>query len=123
MYVERRQFILIFLNLSYFVLSISSEEIQDTLIVVGNNQIISYVNYLKENSAQCHFCSYPYTLRYYHYISNSFPGDLFKCVREVSLFDDRPFEHEFFMDCSSSSTDGKTIYDQSNTAKSKNKQQ
>ncbi|CAF3387253.1 unnamed protein product [Rotaria sp. Silwood2] len=26
-----------------------------------------------------------------------FSGGLFKCVREVSLFDDRPFEHEFFV--------------------------
>ncbi|CAF3370041.1 unnamed protein product, partial [Rotaria sp. Silwood2] len=26
-----------------------------------------------------------------------FSGGLFKCVYEVSLFDDRPFEHEFFV--------------------------
>ncbi|CAF2945702.1 unnamed protein product [Rotaria sp. Silwood2] len=26
-----------------------------------------------------------------------FAGGLFKCVYEVSLFDDRPFEHEFFV--------------------------
>ncbi|CAF2028781.1 unnamed protein product [Rotaria magnacalcarata] len=37
-----------------------------------------------------------YTLRYYENITNSFRGGLFKCVRQVSLFD-RPFEHEFFI--------------------------
>jgi hypothetical protein len=41
--------------------------------------------------------SYPYTLTYYDDISNNFPGGLFKCVREISLFDERSFEHEFFV--------------------------
>ncbi|CAF1050282.1 unnamed protein product [Rotaria sp. Silwood1] len=50
-----------------------------------------------DESAQCHFYSCPYTLRYYHNITNSFQGGLFKCVCEVSLFDERPFEHEFFI--------------------------
>ena len=27
----------------------------------------------------------------------TFPSGLFKCVREISLYDDRPFEHEFFV--------------------------
>ncbi|CAF1083142.1 unnamed protein product [Adineta steineri] len=36
-------------------------------------------------------------MRYYTGISNSFPGGLFEHVRTVSLFDERPFEHEFFL--------------------------
>jgi hypothetical protein len=36
-------------------------------------------------------------LRYYDNITNSFLGGLFKCVREVLLFDERPFEYEFFI--------------------------
>ncbi|CAF0981930.1 unnamed protein product [Rotaria sordida] len=28
---------------------------------------------------------------------NNFPGGLFKCVRQVSLYDEYPFEHEFFL--------------------------
>ena len=77
---------------------ISNEEIQHTLTDLGNNQIISNVDYFfKEEAAQCHFYSYPYTLCYYHNITNNFSGGLFKCVREVSLFDDRSFEHEFLL--------------------------
>jgi hypothetical protein len=77
---------------------LSSEEIQDTLRDLGDNQIISCVDFFrKENRAQCHFYTYPYTLKYYHNITNSFPGGLFQCVRKVSLYDDRPFEHEFFL--------------------------
>ncbi|CAF5051691.1 unnamed protein product [Rotaria sp. Silwood1] len=30
-------------------------------------------------------------------ITNNFQGGLFECVREISLFDEQPFEHEFFL--------------------------
>ncbi|CAF0992912.1 unnamed protein product [Rotaria sordida] len=62
------------------------------------NQIISCIDYFqKRNYGQCHIYSYPYKLKYYDNITNNFPGGIFKCVREISLFDERPFEHEFFL--------------------------
>ncbi|CAF2725803.1 unnamed protein product [Rotaria sp. Silwood2] len=77
---------------------LSNEEIQHSFTGLEDNHVICYVDYfLKERSAQCHFYSYPYTLRYYDNITNSFRSGLFKCVTQVSLFDDRPFEHEFFI--------------------------
>jgi hypothetical protein len=77
---------------------LSNEYIQDTLKGLGDIQVISCVDYFpNERSGQCHFYSYPYTLTYYEYITNNFSGGLFKCVREVSLFDKCPFEHEFFI--------------------------
>jgi hypothetical protein len=36
-------------------------------------------------------------LEHYHEITNHFPGGQFQCVREVSLYDEYPFEHEFFL--------------------------
>ncbi|CAF4098877.1 unnamed protein product [Rotaria sordida] len=45
----------------------------------------------------CRIYSYPYTLKYYHDITNHFPGGVFKYVRKVSLFYKRPFQHEFFL--------------------------
>ncbi len=36
-------------------------------------------------------------MKHYNDITNSFSGGLFKCVEEISLFDERPFEHEFFI--------------------------
>ncbi|CAF3531650.1 unnamed protein product [Rotaria sp. Silwood1] len=36
-------------------------------------------------------------MRYYTGITNNFPGGLFEHVRVVSLFDEQPFEHEFFL--------------------------
>ncbi|CAF4251841.1 unnamed protein product, partial [Rotaria sordida] len=40
---------------------------------------------------------YPYKMKYYDNISNNFPGGLFKYVYKVSLYDEYPFEHEFFL--------------------------
>ncbi|CAF3331627.1 unnamed protein product [Rotaria sp. Silwood2] len=36
-------------------------------------------------------------MSYYGNITNNFPGGLFQYVRVVSLCDDSPFEHEFFI--------------------------
>ncbi|CAF1563038.1 unnamed protein product, partial [Rotaria sp. Silwood1] len=46
---------------------------------------------------QCLIYSSPYTLKEYNMITNNFQGGLFECVREISLFDEQPFEHEFFL--------------------------
>ncbi|CAF1049691.1 unnamed protein product [Adineta steineri] len=63
-----------------------------------NNQIISCIDYFPEKQYnQCLIYSYPYTLEFYNNISNKFPGGLFKYVREVSLYDEYPFAHEFFI--------------------------
>ncbi|CAF1319522.1 unnamed protein product [Rotaria sordida] len=45
----------------------------------------------------CHIYSYSSPMQYYSYITNNFPDGLFKYVRVVSLFDEHPFEHEFFL--------------------------
>ncbi|CAF3712841.1 unnamed protein product [Rotaria socialis] len=76
----------------------SNGDIQDTFKNFKNNQIISDTNYFPEaNECHCHVYSYPYTLTYYHNITNNFPGGLFKYVRQVSLYDEYPFEHDFFL--------------------------
>ncbi|CAF4234704.1 unnamed protein product, partial [Rotaria sp. Silwood2] len=76
----------------------SNEHIQYTFKDFKNNQIISYVDYFAEaQEGQCNVYSYPLTLRCYYNITNNFPGGLFKCVREVELYDEYSFEHEFFL--------------------------
>ncbi|CAF3637389.1 unnamed protein product [Rotaria sp. Silwood1] len=76
----------------------SNEDIQNTFRNFQNNQIISCVNYFsKADEFHCHIYSYPYTLAYYNDITNSFPGGLFKCIREVYLFDEPSFEYDFFL--------------------------
>lgn len=76
----------------------SNEDSRKTLKEFSNTQIISCVDYFPdENQGQCHIYSYPFTLITYEYITNSFPGGLFTHVREIVLFDERPFEHGFFL--------------------------
>ncbi|CAF3022734.1 unnamed protein product [Rotaria sp. Silwood2] len=76
----------------------SIEEFQNTFRNFKNNQIISCVDYFRQAGLfHSHMYSYPYSLRCYEDIANNFPGGVFKCVREISLFDERPFEHEFFL--------------------------
>jgi hypothetical protein len=75
----------------------STEDIQRTFIDFPINSIISYVDYFSEaEQSQCHIYTYPSLVEYYDNITNNFPGGLFTNVRNVSLFDERPFEHEFF---------------------------
>ncbi|CAF4684444.1 unnamed protein product, partial [Rotaria sp. Silwood2] len=81
-------------NLIYFP---STEDIQQIFIDFPN-EIISYVEYLSEfREGRCHIYSYPSLISYYGDIKNSFPDGLFQYVRVVSLCDDSPFEHEFFI--------------------------
>ncbi|CAF1265257.1 unnamed protein product [Adineta ricciae] len=59
--------------------------------------ITSYGEYFsEERTAQYHLYSSPSFNEYFCGISNRFPGGAFPYVREVSLFDTKPFEEEFF---------------------------
>ncbi|CAF1417505.1 unnamed protein product [Rotaria sordida] len=74
------------------------EDIQHTFIDFPNNEIISYVDYFpEEERGRCHIYSYPSFMPYYGDITNNFPGGLFNYVRVVSLCDEYPFEHGFFL--------------------------
>ena len=76
----------------------SNEDIQHTFQDFTNNRIISCVDLFEEEKFRyCHIYSYPYTMKYCDNISNNFPGGLFKYVHRVSLYDEYPFEREFFL--------------------------
>ncbi|CAF4445531.1 unnamed protein product, partial [Rotaria sp. Silwood2] len=76
----------------------STKDIQRTFIHFQTKNIISYVDYFPESKkGLCHIYSYPSKMIYYSDITNQFPGGLYEYVRQVSLFDEKPFEHEFFL--------------------------
>lgn len=82
---------------------LSNEDIQCTFKDFSNNRIVSCVDYFSEmKQGQCHIYSYPYQWKEYHQITNHFPGDRSKYVREISLFDEQSFEHDFFLQISKS---------------------
>ena len=81
----------------------SKEDIQRTFHDFQNTKIISYMDYFQEKRlAQCHVHSYPSKTKYYQRITNQFPGGLYQCVRFITLYDQYPFEHEFFIRISQS---------------------
>lgn len=62
------------------------------------NPLVSWMDsFPATRRAQCHIHSSSYRWKQYYNITNQFPGGLFQSVREISLFDERPFEHEFFL--------------------------
>lgn len=76
----------------------SNEAMQKTFKDFKDQQIVSCVNiFPEEEKAHCHVYSRPYTIRCYDDIANNFQGGLFPTVRDVSLYDELPFEHEFFL--------------------------
>ena len=77
----------------------SKESIQSTFTnCCSDNEIISDVDYFpSERKGQCHIYTYPHEMIFYDGISNHFPGGIFKYVRQVMLFDERPFNQTFFL--------------------------
>jgi hypothetical protein len=81
----------------------SQEDIQQTFRDFQHTKIISRVDYfLKREEGQCHVYSYPFLMHHYEDLSNNFPGGIYLYVRVVSLYDEHPFEHEFFLRISQS---------------------
>lgn len=77
---------------------LSDEDMYRTFKDFECYQIIYCVDYFpKEGYGQCLMYSYPYTLRHYDNITNKFSGGLFNNVQEITLFDEYPFQHEFFI--------------------------
>ncbi|CAF3121903.1 unnamed protein product [Rotaria sp. Silwood2] len=78
--------------------SLLNEDIQKTFKDFKDKQIMYFADYFPETEyGQYHIHSYFYKLEHYNRIINNFPGEIFKYVYKASLFDKRPFEHEFFL--------------------------
>ncbi|CAF1226607.1 unnamed protein product [Rotaria sordida] len=88
----------LFNHISNKIILPSNEDIQYTFKDFKDIQVISCVDFFQEEKFRyCRIYSYPYKMKYYDNISNNFPGGLFKYVHKVSLYDEYPFEHEFFL--------------------------
>jgi hypothetical protein len=65
---------------------------------IQKTQIVSYIDhFIERNEYHCHLWTYPSEMKYYQYLSNRFPGGYFPHVRVLLLYDESPFEHEFFL--------------------------
>ena len=61
-------------------------------------KVISRVGYFhrQRKLGHCHLYSYPFLMKSYEYITNHFPGGFYPYVHIVLLYDEHPFEHQFF---------------------------
>ena len=76
----------------------TTEDIRCTLTDLTKYPVVSYVDYFRNDGhGHCHIYTCPYSLIDYEYVSNNLPNRLFANVRRLSLFDERPFEHSFFL--------------------------
>ncbi|CAF0866886.1 unnamed protein product [Rotaria sordida] len=75
----------------------SKKDIQQTFIHFQTKNIICVDYFPESKKGLCHIYSYPSKMIYYGDITNQFPGGLYEYVRQVSLFDEKPFEHEFLL--------------------------
>ncbi|UJR29712.1 hypothetical protein I4U23_017261 [Adineta vaga] len=85
-------------NIDHLLHLPSNDDIQHTFKDLQNYQVVSYIHYFpKSNISQCHIYSYPYYMDSLYRLTNSFPDGLFEFVSKIYLFDEKPFEHVFFM--------------------------
>ena len=75
----------------------SNEDYKNTFKNFNGLMISNAYHFSKMKVLYSHIYSYPYRWICYQYITNNFPGGLFKCVRGISLYDEHLFEHEFFL--------------------------
>ncbi|CAF1570973.1 unnamed protein product, partial [Adineta steineri] len=75
---------------------LSNEDIQRTFTNIGYQQVSCILNYMVDN-IMCHIFSLPFAFDCLEYIGNAFPPVHFSCVRELTVHDETPFEHEFFI--------------------------
>lgn len=74
------------------------ENLPPTLIDFSDNGMIAYLDSFPEAGlCRYHIYLYPSVMEYYNDISNHFPDGLFQYVRVVSLYDEQPFQEEFFL--------------------------
>ncbi|CAF2787560.1 unnamed protein product [Rotaria sp. Silwood2] len=81
-------------DLSY---KLSSEDIQQTLTNIGQQQVTSIVNYIQDGTAVCSIFSLPFEFDHLKNLGNKFPNIVFSCVAFLLVEDINPFKHEFFI--------------------------
>ncbi len=75
----------------------SNEDIQRSFIRREYGPVYSHVEtFSKQNKCRGNSYSLPYQFKCFHYLNNSFQGDMFHNVQSLMMTDLRPFEHNFF---------------------------
>ncbi|CAF1661111.1 unnamed protein product, partial [Adineta ricciae] len=75
---------------------LSSDEIRRTFANIGYPHM-DCIRYDFPHMARCHIFSLPFMFENFQFLGNSFPSIVFDRVTHLSVSDNVPFEHEFFV--------------------------
>ncbi|CAF3283269.1 unnamed protein product [Rotaria socialis] len=86
------------MNINNYMILPSNGDIRNTFKDFQYTQVICYMDhFLDRKESRCHAYTYPSQMSHFEFISNQFPGGYYPYVRIVLLYDEHPFEHEFFL--------------------------
>ncbi|CAF2837110.1 unnamed protein product [Rotaria sp. Silwood2] len=83
-------------KLKHMVHHLSNDDIQQTFVNIGYEQVCCFLNRIT-NSVVCNVFSLPFAFDYLEYVGNTLPSMAFSRVTQLMMHDIRPFLHEFFM--------------------------
>jgi hypothetical protein len=75
---------------------VCSQDFERTFVDRRIRQVVCCVEMLPSELIEYHIYSVPYNMRDLEHITNLFPGGQLHSVRNLTVTDKRPFEHEFF---------------------------
>jgi hypothetical protein len=76
---------------------LSNDDIKQTFISNGYEQVACIVQYMMRNYAICHAFSFPFAFDCLHMLGKNFPNIIFNNVTLLMVFDYTPFDYEFFV--------------------------
>jgi hypothetical protein len=77
--------------------NLSNDEIRQTFINIGYEQMTSIIHDVTNGHNICHIFSLPYVFDRLETLGNNFPNIIFNNVTYLMLYDSVPFKHEFFI--------------------------
>ncbi|CAF4006035.1 unnamed protein product [Adineta steineri] len=78
---------------NYFL---TTNDIKNTFLNWKYSSVSCGIDHFSDGYSYCHIYSTPFQMTRFMWLSNSFRGQDFSYVTKLSLYDTRPFEHDFF---------------------------
>ncbi|UJR07088.1 hypothetical protein I4U23_011376 [Adineta vaga] len=75
---------------------LSTNDIEKTFINWKYSQVGCSIDRFSNGNTYCHIYSIPFQMTYFMYLTNSIQNHSFQFVINLTLYDTRPFEYEFF---------------------------
>ncbi|UJR11733.1 hypothetical protein I4U23_015914 [Adineta vaga] len=75
---------------------LSTNDIENTFINYKYSQVGCSIDHLSNANTYCHIYSIPFQMTFFMYLTKSIQNHYFQFVIDLTLYDTRPFEYDFF---------------------------